>query len=109
MSAQKRLTDHWGARYSWMRKPSKILVREYPSDKQNRRIACRGLVKTAKNNSCDEYPFNSTRQGAGNVGRHRVSVKAIPGKDNSVAGSYLSRFYLQNRVLDGDGFWVEVY
>jgi hypothetical protein len=106
LSAQKRLRDHWGASYFWLQ--GKPLTRDYPSSKRNRRIACRDLVKTAKNNSCDEYPFNSTNQGAGYVGRHRISVKAIPGKDNSTAGSFLAQFYVRNRILNDDTFWVQV-
>ncbi|WP_244120261.1 NucA/NucB deoxyribonuclease domain-containing protein [Burkholderia gladioli] len=54
---------------------------------------------------CDEYPFAATNEGAafGNV-----SVKRIDASDNRRAGAFLGNFYLNQRVLDGDPFFVEV-
>jgi len=87
--------------------------------------------------SCDEYPFASTDEGARssspNSGPGRTfdgcgiqdtritplgspvnqwnstgySVCLIPQAENSRAGSYLSWFFTQNRIVAGDTFWVK--
>ncbi|WP_246561932.1 NucA/NucB deoxyribonuclease domain-containing protein [Streptomyces roseirectus] len=81
--------------------------------------------------SCDEYPFRSTWQGAytGSVGQptpypgrtfswcqisalsSRVgpngwSACMIPVSENSSGGSLLNRFYIDNRVIENDPFYV---
>ncbi|KGW74899.1 deoxyribonuclease NucA/NucB family protein [Burkholderia pseudomallei MSHR2990] len=54
---------------------------------------------------CDEYPFASTEQGAS---REEVSVKRIDASDNRRAGAFLGNFYLSQRVLDAEKFYVDV-
>ncbi|MGL5927402.1 MAG: NucA/NucB deoxyribonuclease domain-containing protein [Dermatophilaceae bacterium] len=50
---------------------------------------------------CDEYPFASTVEGAGNP-FWDFSVKAVPQRDNSIAGNQLGRYYVDDRVLAWD-------
>ncbi|MGA4541312.1 NucA/NucB deoxyribonuclease domain-containing protein [Uniformispora flossi] len=56
---------------------------------------------------CDEFPFNSTREG-GNSGGD-FSVKYIPGGENSKGGFYLADCYLKARTLHLDPFYVWAY
>ncbi|MBT2263481.1 hypothetical protein J7E74_00570 [Rhodococcus erythropolis] len=103
----------------------------------NRKGACGGVTGPRNGVSCDEYPFASTQQGGRpngpNSGPGRTfdgcgikdtgitprpspvtnwnssgfSVCLIPIAENSRAGSYLSWFFTQNRVLKDDRFWVK--
>lgn len=57
---------------------------------------------------CDEYPFAATRQGGSNLSNPGVSVRMITGGDNMKAGQLLGTFYTQQRVIDGDEFYVKV-
>lgn len=50
---------------------------------------------------CDEYPFASTLEGAGNP-YWDFSVKAVPQRDNSVAGGLLIAYYNGDRMLAWD-------
>ncbi|MFF9691375.1 NucA/NucB deoxyribonuclease domain-containing protein [Streptomyces sp. NPDC014623] len=50
---------------------------------------------------CDEYPFASTLEGAGNP-RPDFSVKSIPATDNRVAGGMLRKYYVDDRILAWD-------
>lgn len=50
---------------------------------------------------CDEYPFASTLEGAGNP-YWDFSVMAVPQRDNSVAGALLSNYYVDDRILAWD-------
>ncbi|MFE1521670.1 NucA/NucB deoxyribonuclease domain-containing protein [[Kitasatospora] papulosa] len=47
---------------------------------------------------CDDYPFASTLEGAGNL-RPDFSVKSIPAGDNRVAGGMLRKYYVDDRIL----------
>lgn len=78
--------------------------------------------------SCDEYPFASTFEGAGNgsgggrtfydcqvpalptnvVGPGGYSVCMILEDDNHWGGIELLKVYNTSRVIDGDAFWVEL-
>ncbi|WP_254609182.1 NucA/NucB deoxyribonuclease domain-containing protein [Burkholderia lata] len=55
---------------------------------------------------CDEYPLASTEQGASSD--PEVSVKRIDASDNRRAGAFLGNFYLNQRVLDQEAFYVDV-
>lgn len=55
----------------------------------------------APNNSCDEYPFASTREGGAGA-----SVRCVPSGTNSSQGGTLSQFY--KNLKDGDYFCVKV-
>ncbi|NMM91855.1 hypothetical protein B2J88_47550 [Rhodococcus sp. SRB_17] len=104
---------------------------------QNRRGACGGVTGPRDEVSCDEYPFASTQQGGRPTGPNSgpgrtfdgcgindtgisarpspvthwdstgFSVCLIPIAENSRAGSYLSWFVTQNRVLKDDRYWVK--
>jgi hypothetical protein len=50
---------------------------------------------------CDEYPFASTLEGAGNP-RPDFSVKSVPATDNRVAGGILRKYYVDDRILAWD-------
>jgi hypothetical protein len=50
---------------------------------------------------CDEYPFASTLEGAAHP-FWDFSVKAVPQRDNSVAGGLLGAYYINDRVLAWD-------
>jgi hypothetical protein len=54
-----------------------------------------------KGEQCDEYPFASTLEGAGNP-RPDFSVKSIPATDNRVAGGMLRKYYVDDRILAWD-------
>ncbi|MET9259826.1 hypothetical protein [Amycolatopsis sp. NPDC004079] len=55
---------------------------------------------------CDEYPFNTTQQGAAR-GDGRFSVQRISGPDNEAAGTWLGAWYSYDRILDSDDFYVD--
>jgi hypothetical protein len=59
---------------------------------------------------CDEYPFASTYEGAATavLKPWNGSVRLIPADDNDKGGRALKDFYLNNRVLDDDAFFVTV-
>lgn len=57
---------------------------------------------------CDEYPFASTIEGARGKSDNEFSVRRISSSDNQLAGSKLGGFYLKQRVIDNDKFWVAV-
>ncbi|MEU1037794.1 NucA/NucB deoxyribonuclease domain-containing protein [Streptomyces sp. NPDC005551] len=57
---------------------------------------------------CDEYPFQSTEEGAGNF-TWDFSVRAVPNGENRSAGGLLRWYYFSDRILYGtDAFWVEI-
>ncbi|MEU6262838.1 NucA/NucB deoxyribonuclease domain-containing protein [Saccharopolyspora shandongensis] len=60
---------------------------------------------------CDEYPFQSTYQGAAESTGDQPfswhgSARPIPRADNGTGGTLLANFYGRNRVLDKDRFYV---
>jgi len=67
-----------------------------------------------KKAECDEYPFASTKNGAGyaadNGMKNHYSLRAVGKSHNSTArgshGKALGSFYNRNRVLPNDNFWV---
>ncbi|GAA2215658.1 hypothetical protein GCM10009850_111260 [Nonomuraea monospora] len=81
-------------------------------EKANRDIAipeCKKIRDYVKPDSCDEYPFATTYEGAGgrNTG-YNYSVAIIPGPDNCSQGGAMRMWYERNRVLDLDSYWVDV-
>lgn len=54
---------------------------------------------------CDEYPYKSTLEGGATGNSYAEMILASP---NTTQGAYLGTFYNQNRVLDGDAFWVSI-
>lgn len=75
--------------------------------RRNRRVACRG-VRLGHGQSCDEYPFASTNQGAALVPRDDFDSKALNAAQNSKVGSYLGSFLLHLRIAAGDSYYVEI-
>ncbi|MFJ8856729.1 NucA/NucB deoxyribonuclease domain-containing protein [Streptomyces sp. NPDC102437] len=75
--------------------------------KKNRGKACPSSLPRPTGKSCDEYPFASTKEG-GATGV--FSRRMINEKHNSTAGGskYLLKAYKDNRVLNGDAFWVAI-
>ncbi|MCU4416070.1 NucA/NucB deoxyribonuclease domain-containing protein [Acinetobacter bereziniae] len=57
---------------------------------------------------CDEYPFAATYQGGDALENPGVSVRRIEASDNKSAGARLGVFYTQQRILDGDEFYINV-
>lgn len=56
---------------------------------------------TGEGEECDEYPFASTLEGAGNKDWD-FSVKPVNSKQNKVAGGLLRKFVLDDRVIAWD-------
>ncbi|WP_405681859.1 NucA/NucB deoxyribonuclease domain-containing protein [Streptomyces sp. NBC_00057] len=67
----------------------------------------RRVWEHSRGKSCDEYPFASTKEG-GATGV--FSRRMINEKHNSTAGGskYLLKAYKDNRILNGDAFWVAI-
>lgn len=103
--AQQNLHNHWG----WHGHGpylTRILGNQKLIDK-NRDVACAGAPNPRPpGESCDEYPFASTYQGASL--NADFSCHMVPGDVNSTEGRVRKRWYNQYRVLDGDPFWVHV-
>jgi hypothetical protein len=57
--------------------------------------------------SCDEYPFASTHEGAASAG-YNISVAIVECRDNTTAGAFLNGWYDRQRILEKDPFWVDV-
>jgi hypothetical protein len=92
---------------------------------QNRNTACPSSYTRPPGDSCDEYPFASTHQGAylsgggprtfpyclivltqQSTGSTGYSVCMLDANENSGAGNALGQFYLNNRIIEGDAFRV---
>ncbi|MGW5667871.1 NucA/NucB deoxyribonuclease domain-containing protein [Micromonospora sp. NPDC003776] len=111
--AQHTTPDHFGARHlSQPGEDPKPLQRLTDQDRRddNREASCDDFVRdpAVPDDSCDEYPYASTYQGANEIGRARTAVGHVPRQSNTNGGSKLTAFYTANRVLDGDPFWVAV-
>jgi hypothetical protein len=59
---------------------------------------------------CDEFPPASSLEGAASVEyeQQKYSVRSINGPDNASAGGLLGAFYLRERVIDSEPYWVHV-
>jgi hypothetical protein len=75
--------------------------------RRNRRVACKN-VHPGPGQSCDEYPFASTDQGAALVPPGDFRADAVNAKQNSQVGTNLGKFFLLNRIADRDSFYVEI-
>ncbi|MFD3557944.1 NucA/NucB deoxyribonuclease domain-containing protein [Streptomyces goshikiensis] len=69
--------------------------------------ACATMTRPNPTDQCDEFPFASTKEGAGK-GDGNFSVRYVPQPDNSKAGAALSKWYGQDRILDGDSYGVRI-
>lgn len=61
----------------------------------------------SKKNQCDEYPFQSTSEGAAK-GDKRFSARVLNADQNGEAGTRLGRWYDWDHILDGDTFHVAI-
>ncbi|MEV0374329.1 NucA/NucB deoxyribonuclease domain-containing protein [Streptomyces sp. NPDC050636] len=102
--AQRNLKNQWGLRGKG--KPLHKLSDE-DLQRKNRRKAC-GNANPGPGQSCDEFPFASTWEGA--HFQSDYSTKNLNALQNSTEGGrkYRGKFYRTNRVIDGDAFWVKV-
>ncbi|WP_344192057.1 LamG-like jellyroll fold domain-containing protein, partial [Acrocarpospora corrugata] len=66
-----------------------------------------GGIPRGMGNSCDEYPFASTIQGAAAAEGH-FSVRALNHKQNVDHGHVLRSFYAHYRVGGDNQFWVSI-
>ncbi|TDD77906.1 NucA/NucB deoxyribonuclease domain-containing protein [Actinomadura rubrisoli] len=108
--AQERTKHHWGRVNTLADEPngdplSRLI--EGPLQDLNRREACDGR-NPRPGESCDEYPFASTRQGAATEGKDDYSWRNMNEKHNSKEGSLRGAWYNSYRVHDQDAFWVRV-
>jgi hypothetical protein len=96
------------------------------SQRDNHNRACPGMYPRPSGYQCDEYPFASTREGAftgGHSGGQTLpgcqvtwlpirsngsgySACFVPETENLNGGIDLQAFYLNNRVIDRDRFYV---
>ncbi|MEU7901123.1 DNRLRE domain-containing protein [Nonomuraea sp. NPDC049152] len=56
-------------------------------------------------NSCDEYPFASSKEGAGTA-QGKYSLRALNKVHNRLQGSRIGTWYTEYRVGEGNSFWV---
>jgi hypothetical protein len=68
---------------------------------------------TPEQKDCDEYPFASTYEGslAQPLGpdNYNFSVRYIDRSDNRRVGSWLGKWYVKDRILQGDKFKVNLF
>ncbi|MEU3491223.1 NucA/NucB deoxyribonuclease domain-containing protein [Streptomyces massasporeus] len=67
----------------------------------------RGLNRPSDSYQCDEFPFASTKEGAG-LGDGNFSVRYVPGTENSKAGSELADWYGSDRILHNNAYGIHV-
>nr|WP_285786381.1 DNRLRE domain-containing protein [Microbispora sp. NBRC 16548] len=56
-------------------------------------------------NSCDEYPFAASKEGAGTA-RGNYSLRALNKVHNRLQGNTIGRWYTEYRVGEGNSYWV---
>ncbi|MFF4652607.1 NucA/NucB deoxyribonuclease domain-containing protein [Streptomyces sp. NPDC001380] len=77
-------------------------------ERANRTTACPGNRPRPTGKSCDEYPFAKTREGASRTTRPDWGWAWVPNTEQNQQGGRINAFFMANRVLDGDAFWVVV-
>lgn len=77
-------------------------------EQANRRTACPRSRPRPSGQSCDEYPFAKTREGASRSPAADWGWAWVPVGEQNSQGGLVSGFFKAQRVLDGDKFWVEV-
>lgn len=114
----QNLPDHFGACYTIF--CGLPLQRLYRQDvvSQNRTAACAGWTSNGTGSSvnqtqdsCDEYPFASTYQGAALIGPGRNIAGHVPLNQNSIVGTWLGGyggFLANNRVVEGEPYYILV-
>ena len=104
--AQQQLPQHWGV-------PGHFMMNRLMDPAQqelNRQVACKGFIHNpptvAGPDSCDEFPFASTMQGA--WFQSSYMVEHVPSAQNSTAGTYMNIFYSHENLINGDAFWLVI-
>ncbi|GGJ81811.1 hypothetical protein GCM10010123_09520 [Pilimelia anulata] len=84
------------------------MTRLTDKDKQaeNSRVACPSSLPRPPGQQCDEYPMASTWQGAAIT--VSFSRRMIDKDNNEIAGQELNAFYLADRIIEKDPFYVAV-
>jgi len=103
--AQNNLNAAWGREgYG----PPLTRTRDRQLIRDNRRQACRAAPSPRPpGQSCDEYPFASTHEGASK--NPDFSWHMIDARQNTAEGrDYRRPWYNNNRLLEDDKFWVRV-
>ncbi|MBB4935992.1 hypothetical protein FHR32_000297 [Streptosporangium album] len=71
-------------------------------------VVCKNELKPEEGKDCDEYPFASTLQGSARANPpHNFSVWRIDHDENQAHGRVLKAWYRNNRILNGDEFWID--
>lgn len=107
-TAQKNAPGSGGLVTKWGVPPN-ALYRDTNSADQtaNNRAACRNVVTTPGVTSCDEFPMASTYEGA--AFNPDFTTAVVPVDSQNSQGGITSTFYQDNRVIDGDPFYVLAY
>lgn len=79
----------------------------YNASKAACKVANGGQPWNWRKVQCDEYPFQSTNQGATNTSTPS-SARLLNARQNLEGGIQLQNWYAWDRILDGDQFWVHV-
>ncbi|WP_181810911.1 NucA/NucB deoxyribonuclease domain-containing protein [Streptomyces ipomoeae] len=100
LDAQSKIAGHPGASTPLHRITNEKTI------SANRKAMC-GKVHNPdpKKYDCDEYPFAASKEG-GNPARG--SARIISAGDNRSAGARLGGFYKNQRVLNGDAYYVHI-
>ncbi len=72
----------------------------------NNAKACPAPGPRPTGTSCDEYPFATTDEGASKTRKPDWGSAWVAVSEQNQQGGLLNSFYLQNRILDGDAYWV---
>lgn len=75
--------------------------------KNNNDAACPSSRPRPPGQTCDEYPFASTLQGASRTQWPDWGWRWVPKNENDRQGYQIRTFYDNNRILNGDRFWVD--
>ncbi|MFF4532250.1 NucA/NucB deoxyribonuclease domain-containing protein [Streptomyces sp. NPDC001407] len=92
-----RLVSNWDA----------AAAKAYAKNRSVVRSTCAPLRHQA-GEECDEYPFASSWEGAGK-GDGNFSVKYVDGTQNGNAGTDLNNWYVADRILHNDAFYVVIH
>jgi hypothetical protein len=102
--AQNNLKTAWGKKGAG---PALTRTTDRALRDANRLAACPRNIPRPAGKSCDEYPFATTYEGGSKNPDH--SCHMIDENDNTRHGRDVLRpFYRENRLLDGDKFWVHI-
>jgi Deoxyribonuclease NucA/NucB len=75
---------------------------------RNRNISCPRNLPRPKGESCDEYPFASTREGGNGVPANSRGRAMVPTGEQNKQRDLIRNFYNAERLLNEDAFWVFV-